>query len=215
MDIIQVTDQVVLAFVWAPMLAMAAISAAGAAYQAHSAKQAADKQMKFQQAMSDTAHQRQVADLRQAGLNPILSARLGGASTPSGAQPSTIPNIGAAAAQGYMQMANTAAQVQEREASANLLEEQKATENTRQELNLSQAKAANADAYLKTNQGAKTFQETEVLHHRMPMFRNEGAFHDWIGPAIRGMAPAKDAAGIISSIWNAITRWSARGRGGR
>lgn len=44
-----------------------------------------DKQMAFQERMSDTSYERGVADMRAAGINPAMAFSQGGASAPSGA----------------------------------------------------------------------------------------------------------------------------------
>lgn len=70
---------------WAPPLIAGAGSIIGGIATSALGAMQAQKNRDFQERMSNTAHQREVIDLQRAGLNPILSSKLGGASSPPGA----------------------------------------------------------------------------------------------------------------------------------
>lgn len=65
------------------------------------------EQMAFQERMSGTAYQRAMQDMREAGLNPMLAAKVGAASTPAGAMPQIRNVLGEAV--GRMSSAASAA----------------------------------------------------------------------------------------------------------
>lgn len=84
------------------------ISKKGMKYQYQLNKSLADIDRAFQERMSNSAHQREVADLQKAGLNPVLSVTGGnGASTPSGSSASVSDGSGF-----YSAAVNSATQLQ-------------------------------------------------------------------------------------------------------
>jgi len=118
----------------------AGVSALGQYRANRETRASTGRQMAFQERMSNTAHQRQMSDLKAAGINPILSAKLGGASSPAGAS-YQASNVGAAAVEGYGKVSSakqSQAQTKQIEAQTQFTKQQ--TENAiQQNKNLKQA----------------------------------------------------------------------------
>lgn len=174
-----------------------------AAAQAFNAQQA-ELNRAFQERMSNTAYQRSMADMREAGLNPILAYQKGGASSPTGSAASTTFTaaenlLGPAVSSAFSGM-------KMREEMANLGSQREniaadtANKLVQNPLTQAQTRAVEADIDVKKQQAAmigsqkvsidtdtmKTLAEMQRLKAELPRQQVEERFYDpttWLGTA--------------------------------
>lgn len=154
----------------------------------------ARRQMEFQERMSSTAWQRGVADMREAGINPLLSVSQGGASSPQGSAVAAQTGAPMRSKWERAQEAFTSA-VNAAVSFAQLKNIQKDTEKKQAEIHMTDGMVENlfADQALKMSNARKAEADARYITQQLKNSK-------YLEPGL------KTEAEIDSSMYGAVTR---------
>ena len=133
----------------------------------------AREQMAFQERMSSTAYQRAVADMRAAGINPMLATSAGGASTPGGAS-AAMQNVLGGASSSAMQAARLRTELSNMMKTGQLIDEQTRKTSNEATVLYATGRKATSDANIaRLNE--------DILKLSMPWLQNQSRIYqsDW------------------------------------
>lgn len=163
-------------------------SALGAIITGQQNKQQAKKAMQFSAQQSATAHQREVADLRAAGLNPMLSGTGGqGASSMPGI-PASIPDALGAGLSSAQSVARTRKELEIAEEQKQLIKTQ--ATNVAYDTALKQSQTGQSDSL-----AAKTRTEKELLDLAIPGAKNTAESEKDLGPTHKAIRTILETIG--------------------
>lgn len=159
-------------------------------------KQMMNKQNSWTEKMSNSAHQREVADLRAAGLNPMLAMGGSGASTPNSA---SAVYHSADVGRDVGNVVSTALESKRLKKDVELAESQL-------EMNKQNKQTSEAQMYLASQQGAKTYTESKTAQLNLEALE---ANKELVKKAVGDEAKARSAVAMNDKVQAEISKKAA------